>query len=75
MTSSGDILLRFAAEVGQAWENSGITQEYQQSQHDLKSHSSPSLRGVLQMWSLLPLLVGLETTDNSVLSYWISPKE
>lgn len=63
------------AEVGQATDNSGISLEHQWGQHDPSSHPSPFQGGILQMWALLPLFVGPETTDNSMLTFWISPEQ
>lgn len=72
-------LLPFAApgamaELGQDRDNNGISLEHKQDQHGLNSHSSPLQGRILQMWALLPVFVGFESTDSSTLSssYWSS---
>lgn len=60
------------AELGQDRDNNGISLEHKQSQHGLNSHSSPLQGRILQMWALLPLFVGFESTDSSTLGYWNS---
>lgn len=60
------------AELGQDRDNNGITQEHKQGQHGLNRHPSPLQGSILQMWALLPLFVGFESTDSSTLHYWNS---
>lgn len=44
----------------------------QWGQHGLNNHPSPLQGRILQMWPLLPLFVGSESTDSSRISSWNS---
>lgn len=56
------------AELGQDRDNNGISLEHKQDQHGWNSHLSPLQGRSLQMWALLPLFVGFESTDSCTLS-------